>query len=486
MGLSKYITLGTAFAVAVHANPAALPQSPNFAQISSAPTVANGPQDNGFGSQTATLITTFASPSPSAAAAPTARGLEKRTFSGKDSSQCTCPFYDPWCFWNQPVCSSQPQSNKSTTTSTQATTSATTGTTSASTGTTSASTGTTTSLPSCPTSSPYTPYYPALATGYTTDPALAASRTATATGACPTTPEKGTYCGFINPLDPCAPQPDGYGPVPNPDTPEAFESDPALQAKALTAPTSVPASGGAVYNQVFKNLKAATQAQSYLGLRTLQEYDVNKCAAFCDCTDLCTSFNMFIERDPSLNPTNNDSTYNPGYQTVWGQNCPNPPSMSSYKCTLWGSKIDANSATNTGQTQEQFEIVITASDGYTKTDSAPAPQVPIPNPPKQPKNCGNKGIDAPKYCIGNNFFPGPFNPTSCYLYALALNSANQKAGISQSCKFFNAYYLLKNNQPHGTWCNLYNSEIDVSFATYTGSKSGGDQYTCGQSWGYYL
>lgn len=48
------------------------------------------------------------------------------------------------------------------------------------------------------TTSGYTPYYAALATGYTTDPALTA--TTSAGQACPTTPEAGTYCGFINPL----------------------------------------------------------------------------------------------------------------------------------------------------------------------------------------------------------------------------------------------------------------------------------------------
>ena len=35
------------------------------------------------------------------------------------------------------------------------------------------------------------------------------SSTSSSTSACPTTPEAGTYCGFINPLDPCAIQPDG-------------------------------------------------------------------------------------------------------------------------------------------------------------------------------------------------------------------------------------------------------------------------------------
>ena len=36
-----------------------------------------------------------------------------------------------------------------------------------------------------------------------------ASSTAASASSCPTQPEAGTYCGFINPEDPCAPQPDG-------------------------------------------------------------------------------------------------------------------------------------------------------------------------------------------------------------------------------------------------------------------------------------
>lgn len=49
------------------------------------------------------------------------------------------------------------------------------------------------------TNAPYTPYYPALATGYTTDPALSATSTTTSGQACATQVEAGTYCGFINP-----------------------------------------------------------------------------------------------------------------------------------------------------------------------------------------------------------------------------------------------------------------------------------------------
>lgn len=136
----------------------------------------------------------------------------------------------------------------------------------------------------------YTPYYPALATSYTTDPALAASKTTTAGQACVTQPEAGTYCGFINPLDPCAPQPDGYGPVPTPDTASAFLAYPKLHQSAKSAPTSVPSKDGNQYTQVFKDLDGSVSGGSYLGLFTLKTYSVQDCAVRCDATDLCTAF----------------------------------------------------------------------------------------------------------------------------------------------------------------------------------------------------
>ena len=38
--------------------------------------------------------------------------------------------------------------------------------------------------------------------------------TTSSTSSCPTTPEDGTYCGFINPEDACAKQPDGRNDLP--------------------------------------------------------------------------------------------------------------------------------------------------------------------------------------------------------------------------------------------------------------------------------
>ncbi|KAM3413470.1 hypothetical protein BST61_g11592 [Cercospora zeina] len=260
----------------------------------------------------------------------------------------------------------------------------------------------------------YSPYYPALATHYTTDPALAASKTTTAGQACVTQPEAGTYCGFINPLDPCAPQPDGYGPVPTPDTASAFLAYAPLHKAANAAPTTIPSANNTQYEQVFKDLNASVQGSSYLGIYSLKTYDAAKCASICDQTDLCTAFNIFAERDPSLNPTNNDSTYDPGYPTVWGQNCPNPPSMTSFRCSLFGSNIDSSMATNTGQKREQFQIVITASDGYDKTNVTIPPTCTAPfssgpsstssGPSSTPSGPGN-GPSGP----GNGSPPPPGN-----------------------------------------------------------------------------
>ncbi|WPH03990.1 Hypothetical protein R9X50_00687400 [Acrodontium crateriforme] len=376
---------------------------------------------------------------------------------------------------------------------------------------------------SAPASSSYSPYYPALATSYTTNPAL--TGTTTSGQACPTQPEAGTYCGFINPEDPCAPQPDGYGPVPTPDTDTAFLAYSPLHSLAQAAPTSVPSVNNTQYTEVFKDLNAATSAQSYLGLYTLKTYDVAGCGAQCDANSLCTAFNIYAERDPSLNPSKNDSTA----PTVWGYYCPNPPSMTTFKCTLWGSAIDNTTATNQGEWREDFHVVITASNGYDRTNVATPPDcsapvsssvpsstakasstvaasstvkasstssaAPQPTSPvwpwpwhfpwDHPHNC-HWGIDAPQYSMGSRFFPGPFNPQVCSDFALAQNSFNLNSGSSQKCHMFNAQYIHKNNKPHGTYCALYTTILDDTWATYTGGYSGNDRYDCRQSWTYNL
>ncbi|CZT19180.1 uncharacterized protein RCC_05026 [Ramularia collo-cygni] len=484
MAINKVLLANVALAAVAYASPA--PQQLDFAAIAAAPTVASGPSGidaDGGGEQTATLYTSFAvTAATTAPVAASKTGLAKREDAAelfKRTFNPCCPIYDPWCFVSPNKCSAptkpapKPQPPKPTgppsppkpTTPTQAPAPA---------------------VTSCSFSA-YTPYYAALATGYTTDPALAATSTTTANQPCPTTPEAGTYCGFLNPLDPCAPQPDGYGPVPEPDTPAAFLAYSKLHSSAQAAPTVIPSTNNKQYTQVFKDLNGATSAQSYLGLYTLKTYDVNECAAHCDCTDLCTAFNIYAERDPSLNPTNNDSTYDPGYPTVWGQSCPNPPSQTSFKCTLWGSSIDKTSATNTGYTKEQFQVVITASDGYDKTNVT-VPETPpkCQTPPPKDTNCYGNAINSPKHWLGAKFFPGPFNALICSKYALEQKAINIAANALQVPQMFNAYYLHKNGKPHGTYCSLYNDHIGCDAADYHGGHSGPDFFECKQSFTWWL
>lgn len=47
----------------------------------------------------------------------------------------------------------------------------------------------------------------------------------------------------------------------------------------------------------------------YLGYTTLKSYDTQQCANACGNTKLCQSFNIFFERDPSVDP-NDSSCYN--------------------------------------------------------------------------------------------------------------------------------------------------------------------------------
>ncbi|CAD0057565.1 MAG: Uncharacterized protein AUREO_027780 [Aureobasidium pullulans] len=373
------------------------------------------------------------------------------------------------------------------------------------------------------------------------------SGTTSSTTACPTTPEDGTYCGFINPEDPCAPQPDGYGPKVTPDTADAFLAYAPFHSMASAAPTVVPSNNvaGNAYQQTFRDLNASSSANSYLGLYTLTSYSVADCAAHCDTTSLCTAFNIYIERDPSQNPSKNDSTD----PTVWGYWCPTPSSITNFKCTLWGSNLEAATALNAGGWRKDFNVVITGSNGYDATNttfpptvvdtvdnststatsavssvlstatavlpsssavsssvsssvvkasststsaSASATATTSPSGPTwtSPKTCGGKAINAPNYWMGSKFFPGPFNPQVCADYASYQHVVNKKTAIAAGksyftpCNSFNAYYLHKNGIPHGTYCALYDASISTSYATYTGGYSGSNKYDCRQSYQY--
>lgn len=301
--------------------------------------------------------------------------------------------------------------------------------------------------------------------------------TTSSSTACPTTPEAGTYCGFINPEDACAPQPGGYGPqVNNPDTVAAFEAYPEFHQDAENAKTPFN------YTNVFKDLNASTSANSYLTFYTLESYDVSGCANYCETTDLCTAFNIYIERDPSLNPTTN-ATNN-------ATNCPNPASITNYKCSLWGSSIDASSATNSGDYRDEFQVVIVASNGYDKTNNTTPPSLPGWS---SPSNCSDGGISAGgSYWMGSQFYPGPFDPSICGIYAQAQTATNKKVSSQKGASsytpanMFNAYMVHLNGVPQGTYCALFDTVLSLAWAGFKGTSSGNNYFGVQSSWTYAL
>lgn len=311
----------------------------------------------------------------------------------------------------------------------------------------------------------------------TTSQQQSSTTTTSSESACPTTPEEGTYCGFINPEDPCAVQPDGYGPKVQPDTVEAFEAYPEFHKEAQNAATP------AGYERTFVDLNASTSANSYITFYTLQSYDPAGCAQHCDDTDLCTAFNIYIERDPSLNPTTN--TTDPEF------NCPNPSSITNYKCSLWGSSIDATSATNEGGYRDDFQVVVVGSNGYDKTNNTtPAPPSPHWQPPTK---CPGGAISSGgQYHLGSQFFPGPFNPGLCGVYAEAQTSKNRDAAKAAGhhsytpCNMFNAYMVQLNGVAQGTYCSLFDTVLSEKWAGFQGSWSGNNFFGVQNSWTFGL
>lgn len=273
----------------------------------------------------------------------------------------------------------------------------------------------------------------------------------TADPACATQIEVGTYCGFINPDDPCAAQPNAYAPLTTPDTAAAFKDNHVYDDLANSAVTP------AGYDRSFVNLDGSVEGSGYLAYKELTSYDVNACSAYCDATSTCTGFNIFIERDPKWNPNQ--------------CSCSSPDSVARFKCSIFGQDVTKNAATNVGQNQGSFQVVIVGSNGYNKKKYTP------PTPPScsNRQSCGTKLHNQAPYCMGTKTFQGPFDPSLCAAYAQAQNTANRKSGMMGAfmsmfgfnkggCVQFQAAYLEKSGKGFGTHCRLFTKKFSASQA----------------------
>ncbi|KAF2994574.1 hypothetical protein E8E13_001039 [Curvularia kusanoi] len=266
--------------------------------------------------------------------------------------------------------------------------------------------------------------------------------------------------GAIEKRDACAVQPAGAGPVVSPDTAAAFSSAPGFSetARGAGAPSG--------YKQSFVDKNGSSQQIGYLTYKTYNSYDVQGCANDCDSEKYCLGFNIYFERDPSLEP---------------GPNCPNPSSTTTIKCSLYGYPVASNAATNVGQWRQDFQVVIAGSNGYSKVNKA-LPDVKDFKAPTSLPAAINAPLDN-GYDTYNGmrlFNDNPYDPSLCAAACQAqtdYDKAHPDAdGTWKPCNFFTSYILTQNGVPLGTYCSLYTRSWDSSYAVNTGYYSGSDEY----------
>ncbi|KAM0143024.1 hypothetical protein ACHAO1_000858 [Botrytis cinerea] len=271
----------------------------------------------------------------------------------------------------------------------------------------------------------------------------------------------------------CQAQPAGAtgAPAYTPDSPSAFLGNPGFSDAASAA--STPAG----YTQSFRNLKASNNAYGYMGFTTLETYDSELCASKCSDINGCMAFNLYFERDPSVEP---------------GASCEDPASVTMIKCVFWGGPVSTENALNTGQYRDNFQVVIAGSNGYTNNSIAPIPGY------GDAQFLGNAAINAPYDTQGCNtymgstiFSTGPFDASLCAAYCSAQSKYNLEHPPSdgspvKTCQFFNTYLLYVNDLSHtqGQYCAIYSEAWDSSYATNVGQYRGSDHYLIGLSYTY--
>ncbi|GME23513.1 hypothetical protein GTA08_BOTSDO05634 [Neofusicoccum parvum] len=292
----------------------------------------------------------------------------------------------------------------------------------------------------------------------------ATSAIAAATSAVTAVVEKRSACATYS----------GAGPVVT-SSPSAWVSDPALTTLALQAAT--PTNYVAASN--FQNLQGAAQQMGYLTVHTLDEYSPAACAAYCDSEDLCQGFNVYLERDPSAEPSCTDGG--------------DPDSITTIACTLYSFHVAASKATNTGQWRDNFHVVITGSNGYNKADTKlSSPTMTTIDGFKAPQDFGDAAVNAPKYNDFDSYityktYTDAYDPRICAKACTTQTKYNKDTAVNgeyKACNYFVAYVLAKNDEPQGLFCSLYSLPWSRTYAVNTGYYDGSDHYTIYNSLAY--
>ncbi|GME38770.1 carbohydrate-binding-like protein [Neofusicoccum parvum] len=256
-----------------------------------------------------------------------------------------------------------------------------------------------------------------------------------------------------------------------------FKSNSLIASAALNAPEPTG------YFSAFKNKAAANSAYMYMGYTMVKSYDTLGCANRCTAMAGCVAFNIYFERDPSVEP---------------GSGCSNPKPIVNIKCSFWGSALDESTANNDGQWRDQFQVGIAGSNAYTSTK--------IGGPLDGwtgPANLGNAVMNAPLRDCANTWTymgykllqNGGYDVHNCQAACNAQNDYNTahppSSGITPLCAAFGSY-LMKVTYKNGTtkdlgqMCTFYTSGWDKQYAVNTAAydDSIGAKYTWSSSFFY--
>ncbi|OJD32501.1 carbohydrate-binding-like protein [Diplodia corticola] len=305
----------------------------------------------------------------------------------------------------------------------------------------------------------------------------AATATATATAAAD---KRDVHGQLVEKRTACAPQAtiSNYYNV-DVSTYDTFKADAVIASVANAAPTPQG------YFQNFKNQDGANSAYAYLGYTVLDTgYDVNSCAETCTSKDGCLAFNIYFERDPTLEPGDVDG-------------CRDPEAFANIKCSFWGSALDTTTANNYGQWRADFHVGIAGSNAYTSYE--------VGGPISgwtDPLSLNNAALNAPlRDCAGTwtymgykLFQDGPFDPTLCAAACDAQTEYNiahpPSSGYTPFCAGFGTYLLTMTNSTgsyvQGQMCTMYTSAWGSEYAVNTASydDSIGAKYTYSYSFFY--
>lgn len=233
----------------------------------------------------------------------------------------------------------------------------------------------------------------------------------------------------------------GNGARVEPDTDAGFLAFAAFSQAATAAGKTAPDRYSAVPGWV--DLKASNgDGTGYLGyvLSELSGYNPDECANLCSTwsrSASCASFVIYYERAAELVwPTTG----------VPSTTCPasaDSPSVTLIKCVFYSVPLYSGNATNKGQYQDEFHVVIAGSTAFNI-------EAPALGGYTDPISLHNTSLDIPPPVGENGYirvqtFPDDaYNPGICADHCDGISTYNSEHGNSEQCTSFNSYILYAN------------------------------------------